>query len=467
MVNFDVKQFEQEGKKDENKGPWFGARHVQIILLLYCLVVGMATKASFAIQIVAMTKEKSNSPNPNIPTYPEWTNTGVILSSFFWTYVISNVVAAPIEKKYGPKWFLLGAIFINCVAFSLIPLVAELFGANGVLVCRMLQGMGQGFLFPTQQVILGLWAPTEERSRATVAVNAGTTIGVMISTIVPGYLSASWWGWPFSFYTIGLFGFLWCLLYLIFGHGSPATHPTITPEERRYIQRSLNQEEEKDVPVPFKDMALSYSVWAVLVAQIGIAWSNNMAYTEYPSYLDKVMGFDIQSNGLYSALPPATAMITGFIFGPLSDYLINNHLVTTVNTRRIFHLIGGLGISASIIYLSYLQPDQKLMSIVLMTAIYVSQSAMVYGNIINMIDISPRFAGIIFGISNALGQCIALFAPLLVQFVVVHQNESSEWRIVFETTSVIITGTSIIFVLFACGSRQPWDDPKQQSSDQS
>lgn len=114
-------------------------------------------------------------------------------------------------------------------------------------------------MFPTQQMLLGLWAPTEERSRAIISVNTGEfyslnytlicinclfqgmTIGTMIGSIVPGFLSTSWWGWPASFYVIGSIGLVWCALYLIFGHGSPATHPTITPEERNYIQKSLNQ----------------------------------------------------------------------------------------------------------------------------------------------------------------------------------------------------------------------------------
>lgn len=65
----------------------------------------------------------------------------------------------------------------------------------------------------------------------------------MLSSIIPGYLSTTWWGWPCSFYVLGAMGMLWCALFLVFGKNSPATHPTITAEEKRYIQMSLNQED--------------------------------------------------------------------------------------------------------------------------------------------------------------------------------------------------------------------------------
>ncbi|ERL88031.1 hypothetical protein D910_05420 [Dendroctonus ponderosae] len=442
-----------------NKGPLFGARHVQILLLSYCVLIGIATRGSFAVQIVAMTAQNSSSSNPDIPTYYDWKNSNIILSSFYWLYVVSNLVAAPLEKKFGPKWFFLGAIFLNCLAYTLLPAIAALFGEFGALACRLLQGLGEGFMFPTQQVILGQWAPAEERSRSIIAINTGSTIGSMLSSIIPGYLSTTWWGWPSSFYVIGAMGMLWCVLFLVFGRNSPASHPKITAEEKRYIQMSLNQEHTTEVPIPLKQMATSVPVLCNEVAQIGIAWSNNMALTEYASYLDKVMNFDIKSNGLYSAIPPGMALIAGLIFGPASDYAIMHNYLSTVNSRRLFHLIGGTGISISIVSLSFLDQSQKYMAILLMVCIYVSQSAMACGNVTNMIDLSPRFAGIIFGSSNAVGQSIGLFAPILVQLIVTHESDITQWRIVFIITAGIIMGTSIVFVIFASGDRQPWDGP--------
>lgn len=82
-------------------------------------------------------------------------------------------------------------------------------------------------------------------------------------------------------------------------------------------------------------------------------------------------------------------------------------------------ILGCSGIAGSLIGLSYLEESQKAMAIFFMVMISVSQASLVCGNATNMIDLSPRFAGIVFGISNASGQVLGLFAPLLVQFIVV------------------------------------------------
>ncbi|XP_066153286.1 uncharacterized protein [Euwallacea fornicatus] len=440
--------------------PILGARYIQIILIAYCILVGISTRASFAVQIVAMTATNSSSPNPGIPVYSNWQNSHVVLSSFYWLYVVSNLICSPLEKKFGAKWFFLGAIFLNCVAYSFIPLMAQEFGEIGVLICRLVQGLGSGFMYPTQQMLIGVWAPPEERSRAIISVNTGVTVGTMLSSIIPGLLTPTWWGWPSSFYIIGVVGLVWCVLYLLLGHESPATHPSITPEERKYIQQSLNQDQDINVPVPYMKIITSIRIWAVLVAQIGVAWSNNMALTEYASYLDKVMGFDIQSNGTLSAVPPAVGLFAGFIVGPLSDFLINRKYLSTVNARRQFHLTGALGISISLTTLSYLKQSQQAASIFLMVVVYVSQAAMVCGSGLNMIDLSPRFAGVIFGISNASGQSIALFAPLVVQFVVTEETDITQWRIVFIASAVLVLGSALFFVIFASAERQPWDGPE-------
>lgn len=48
-------------------GPLFGARYVQILLITYCILVGISTRGSFAVQIVAMTSQNATSSNPDIP----------------------------------------------------------------------------------------------------------------------------------------------------------------------------------------------------------------------------------------------------------------------------------------------------------------------------------------------------------------------------------------------------------------
>lgn len=60
---------------------------------------------------------------------------------------------------------LVGAMGINALVSVLLPTAAIKLGSYGVIACRIVQGVSQGFFFPSFFSILGCWAPANERSR--------------------------------------------------------------------------------------------------------------------------------------------------------------------------------------------------------------------------------------------------------------------------------------------------------------
>lgn len=76
----------------------------------------------------------------------------------------------------------------------------------------------------------------------------GSSVGTAVTYIACGYLM-DWIGWESVFYTTGLIGLLWygCWTYLIYD--SPSVHPTISEEERKYIEDSLGNSVLKNYPV--------------------------------------------------------------------------------------------------------------------------------------------------------------------------------------------------------------------------
>ncbi|KAJ8946320.1 hypothetical protein NQ318_004209 [Aromia moschata] len=96
------------------------------------------------------------SPNENVPTYPEWSDhKNVMLSAFFWGYVCTQLVGAFVAERFGPKWFLAVTVFITSLFSMLIPVFASEFGYKGVIACRVIQGLGQGLLFPMSATFTG------------------------------------------------------------------------------------------------------------------------------------------------------------------------------------------------------------------------------------------------------------------------------------------------------------------------
>lgn len=62
-----------------------------------------------------------------------------------------------------------------------------------------------------------------------------------------GFISATSWGWPSTFYLYGLLGLLWVVIWILFSANSPSEHKSISIEERLYIEADQKSNEEVKV----------------------------------------------------------------------------------------------------------------------------------------------------------------------------------------------------------------------------
>lgn len=452
--------------------PWIKVRYIQMTLLFFLMGLAYAIRTILSVAIVAMTATNASLTkenitdvlvNENIPTY-DWKNTGVILSSFYWSYAVLQFFAGPIAHTFGSKWVLAISMFVNSLTCILIPPFSGWFGEYGVVVCRVVQGISQGFMLALTHSMLGRWAPTEERSWINTTVYSGCSFGTILSMPITGYLSSSSLGWPASFYLFGVLGLVWCVFWIIFSAERPATHKSITWEERNYIESSLGQnsdEELQDVKVPWMAILTSLPYWAIIMGAIGESWGSTFLITEIPTYLSETIKIDIEKNSLMSSAPYVVALVLTLLYGPLADYFIVKGYTSRKTSRRLFHGIGAFIPAAALIWLAY-EENQWGIAILLIVAISLN-GALFCGHNVNHIDISPRFSGILFGTSNGIGQTLAILAPLLVQFVVTDKEDKSLWRTMFIAAAIIYSATAAFFIGYLSAERQWWDSGRKSS----
>ncbi|CAG9767280.1 unnamed protein product [Ceutorhynchus assimilis] len=443
----------------ESKGPTFGKRHVQAILQFFSIVLEMASRACVSLSIIAMT-DSTTSSNPNIPTY-DWSNTNVILSSFYWGYIALQLPAAQLVHSYGIKWFLFAAMLVNSLSMTLIPTFAALLGSTGVMICRAVQGVSQGFFYPSMQTMLGRWAPEEERSRMSMLVYTGSAIGTILCGPINGYICESHYGWPGTFYLFGGLGFVWCISWFFFGFSTPASHPTISAEERLYIEKSLGQDKGvENVPTPWTSILTSMPFYSVVLATVGITFGAAFLSSDMPTYLKNVVGYSTKTNGILSSVPTIAGIASNFIFALVSDFIVTRNYVSKLNSRKIFHVIGSYGPSTCMLILAYLPKSDVNLTMTYLIINGALASSQHYGVVINNLDISPRFAGVIGGFSSTISSSMSLCAPLLVQFLVTDETNVTQWRTIFIIAAGWYFVGATFFVIFASADVQPWDSGK-------
>ncbi|KAJ8946321.1 hypothetical protein NQ318_004210 [Aromia moschata] len=354
-------------------------------------------------------------PDESIPTYPEWTSEkNIMLSSFFWGYVSLQIFAGQLAKNYGPKLFLTVAIFTCSLFTALVPFFGSWLGSGGVIACRVIQGMCQGFLFPSVHNLLSFWAPLIDRTTIGSFVYAAAPLGNVIAMPITGAIAASTAGWPVVFYLYGAMGMCWTVVWVLTGSDSPSKHKSISPEEKKYIEADLVMEDRKTIPTPWTSIFTSWPFWAILIAHCGQNWGFWTLLTEIPSYMENVLGFKIASNSYLSSLPYFVLWLLSLVMSPLADWLIARQTLTLGKSRKIFNTIGLWVPALALISLIFVESTQKTATIFLLVIAVGFNAGVFSGFNVNHIDISPTHSGTLMGITNSLSNIFGILAPLAV-----------------------------------------------------
>lgn len=81
-------------------------------------------------------------------------------------------------------------------------------------------------------------------------------------------------------------------------------------------------------------------------------------------------------------------------------------------------VLANYGCAASLIILAFLNENHNQLSVFMFVMSTFFIAGLLFGHGLSPMDLSPRFAGIILGISNAVSCIPALSAPLTVQYLV-------------------------------------------------
>lgn len=452
----------QQQDTDVPRPPGFGARHIQALMTFLCLVMAYSLRVNLSVGIVAMTDK---SANPNFPVLPWDTSTkGTILSSYFWGYLVTQVPAGHLARKFGPKYLLFASLFFCGLITVLTPFVALHAGWLMFCVTRILQGLLQGFIYPSINTHMAKWAPPLERSRIFSFVFSGTQFGTVITLFVAGFLAASPGGWPSIFYITGLCAMLWALAWLYIGSDSPASHSTISEEEKHYVETLLvhSSAESSVMKTPWKQICTSIPLWALLITHSGQNWGFWTLLTLMPSYMSNVLGFDIKSNGLLSALPYLSMWILTIIFSWIADYINEKNLLTLNLSRKMWNTIAHWGGAVALLALALV--DSNVVAAVTLLTIAVALNSGAYtGFLTNHLDLSPNFAGLLMGITNGFSNFTSILGPLVAGFIITDEKSASEWKIVFYISALIFFLGNLVFLLFGSTEVQPWNQPQKKT----
>ncbi|XP_024084290.1 putative inorganic phosphate cotransporter isoform X2 [Cimex lectularius] len=391
---------------------------------------------------------------------------GLILSAFYWGYVLTHIPGGLLAERFGGKHTVGLGILGTAVLTLLTPLAAQA-GPKWMIAVRFMEGLGEGTTFPALNAILAQWVPPMERGKLGALVFAGNQIGTVVSSALTGLLLKYWHGgWPNVFYLFGTLGVLWYILWCLTVYSDPDSHPYITQEEKDYLKETLGcLKRRKNLgPTPWLSMAMSLPLWALIVGQIGHDWALFTIAADLPKYMKSVMKFSIAQNGFLSALPFLVMWFTAIGSGWLCDYLLRRKCMGLGMIRKVFTTIASVGPGLGVVAASYAGCNK--VAVATFFTVGMAFMGFFYPSLkVNALDLSPNYAGTLMALVNGIGAISGIITPTLIGYLTPNST-LLEWRKVFWISFAVVVGTNIFYVIFGSGEVQPWNDLTAPSVDE-
>jgi len=135
---------------------------------------------------------------------------------------------------------------------------------SGMIWARLPLAAGEAATFPAALAATAEWFPKRERALAIGIFNAGSNVGAIVTPLlVPFIVITLGLGWRAAFIVTGSLSIVWLLAWWRF-YRRPADHPTLTQEERDWIQA---EPEAPPRPVRWSTILRTRQSWAYILGR--------------------------------------------------------------------------------------------------------------------------------------------------------------------------------------------------------
>ncbi|XP_028191407.1 sodium-dependent phosphate transport protein 1, chloroplastic-like isoform X1 [Glycine soja] len=416
----------------EEEARWwqvFPKRWVIVVLCFSAFLLCNMDRVNMSIAILPMSAEYNWNPS----------TVGLIQSSFFWGYLLTQIAGGIWADTVGGKQVLGFGVVWWSVATALTPIAAKL-GLPFLLVARAFMGIGEGVAMPAMNNILSKWVPVSERSRSLALVYSGMYLGSVTGLAFSPFLIHQF-GWPSVFYSFGSLGTVWCSVWLSKAHSSPLEDPELRPEEKKLITANCSSKEPVKT-IPWRLILSKPPVWALIVSHFCHNWGTFILLTWMPTYYNQVLKFNLTESGLFCVLPWFIMAISANVGGWIADTLVSKGLSVT-RVRKIMQTIGFLGPAFFLTQLSHV--NSPVMAVLCMTCSQGTDAFSQSGLYSNHQDIAPRYSGVLLGLSNTAGVLAGVFGTAATGYILQHGS----WDDVFKVSvGLYLVGTVISLEYF-------------------
>nr|XP_050847741.1 sialin-like isoform X2 [Vespula vulgaris] len=384
---------------------------------------------------------------------------GQLIAAYGYGYLPGCFLGGVMALKWGPRRAILWTSIVAATLCLITPILADLHWAI-LVFARIIVGFTGGVTFPACHTLVAKWAPPHERARFIWSLLGGTFGTIFTYPLVAAI--AQYLNWESAWYIPSLLMFLWIFFWILLAFDSPAEHPGITQEEKDYILSSqagiVRMQKPTLKQTPIKAILTSIPFLSLVICHFGNLFLIFFYQNSLMLYMSKALGFDLTKGGGAAGLPWAGRMLFGFFFCWAGDNIKKKEVMSITKLRKgacIFsHFLPGI----FLILVGYAECNLYLANVFLFLALGFNGAASI-ANLSNNQDISPNFAGFLYGIMNTVGSISSIIIPIMVEEIAgKYGNPIHKWRQLFMIAAAVCILSMIVFIIGGSGEIQKWNE---------
>jgi MFS family permease len=360
---------------------------------------------------------------------------GWLLSAFFWTYALFQLVSGWVVDRCNVSWVMLAGFVAWSGATALTGLVTT-FGM--LLAMRLILGLGESVAYPAYAKIFVAHLDEKQRGIANSMVDAGSKCGPALGTVVGGLFVASF-GWRPFFLALGIGALIWVPFWLKWmprGGGRAVAAAPRGPS--------------------FAEILRHRSIAATFIGHFAGNYFWYFLLTWLPSYLVEERHFSMRTMATVGALPPLFSAGATMIAGWVSYRAIAAGVPVT-RVRKTC-TVAGLGCATIVMLVPALSSITAAIAVLLLASIAYGVFSSSHWTITQTIA-GPLAVGRWSGMQNFAGNLAGVVAPALTGFVV---QTTGHFFWAFAATG-IVTIVGALGYLLGLGTVEPATWPAGRS----
>ncbi|CAG9464006.1 unnamed protein product [Pedinophyceae sp. YPF-701] len=407
-----------------------------LLALSSCFVICNMDKVNISVAIIPMAKDLGWSPSVK----------GLVQSSFFWGYMVSQLPGGFLANKFGGRTVLPGGVFLWSAATAAVPLAAQ--SLPTLCLSRAAVGLGEAVAPSSAADLVARCIPANERARAMSFIFGGLHVGSITGLLVaPGLIES--FGWESVFIVFGGLGLLWTAWWeaemkrmLLAGEG-PEAAPL-----------SLPKSDSDTGALPWRGFLRSRPLQALAFTHFCNNWMHYTMLAWLPTYFTETLHLELSQAAQVSLLPPLAAIAVSTIAGPSADGLIERGWPTS-RVRKTAQALAFLGPLGCLVAVPAFQ-DQPWVAIALIAGALGLNSFALAGLYCNHQDLSPRYASVLLGMTNTAAAVPGIFGVTLTGLLL--DQTDSDWGLsLFYPSAMWFAFGAAVFVALGSSDKQDFD----------